>query len=92
MTELIQFPDRKGQQFSIRIYNRHQEQIEQIQRASGASRNLVIDCLLERALSPLQNEIHVPCGCCNGTGVLEDLDGRECACMTCNGSGRGVTI
>jgi hypothetical protein len=56
MTELIQFPDRKGEQFSIRIYNRHQEQIERIQKYSGASRNLVIDCLLERALSGMSHD------------------------------------
>lgn len=92
MTEFINFPDRKGEQFSIRIYNRHQEQIQHIQRVSGASRNLVIDCLLERALSSINKPIQVPCGCCNGSGVLEDLDGNLGSCMTCNGSGNGVTI
>jgi hypothetical protein len=62
MTELLQFPDRKGDQFSIRIYNRHHEQIQHIQRVSGASRNLVIDCLLERALSGLQSDAELS-GC-----------------------------
>ena len=30
----------------------------------------------------------IKCLCCNGTGILEDFDGNESGCHTCNGRGK----
>lgn len=27
------------------------------------------------------------CGCCFGTGICAEIDGKEFSCMTCNGKG-----